>query len=70
MSTGQHYFIEQTDDGRFAVRAKGSERATDIVDTQGAAVELVKQLNPADHPDVERARNTETGGRDKWRSAG
>lgn len=30
MSTGKHYFVEQTDDGRYAVRAKGSQRASDI----------------------------------------
>ena len=69
MPTGQHYFIEQTDEGRFAVRAKGSERASDILESQSAAIERVKELNPDDHPDVERVRDTETGVRDKWRSA-
>ncbi len=68
MSTGKHYFIEQTDDGRYAVRSKGSERASDILDTQRAAIERVKELNPDDHPDIERVRNTDVGGRDKWRS--
>ena len=67
MSTGKHYFIEQTDDGRYAVRPKGSKRAAAILDTQRAAIERAKQLNPNDHPDVERVRNTHVGGRDKWR---
>ena len=69
MSTGKHYFIEQTDDGRYAVSAKGAQRATGILDTQRAAIELVGELNPNDRPDVERVRNTEAGGRDKWRPA-
>ena len=30
MSTDEHYFIEQTEDARFAVRAKGSARASAI----------------------------------------
>ena len=68
MSTGKHYFIEQTDDGRYAVRGKGSQRASDILDTQRQAIERAKELNPNDRPDVERVRNTKEGGRDKWRS--
>jgi uncharacterized protein YdaT len=69
MSTGKHYFIEQTDDGRYAVRAKGSDRASEILDTQREAIERAKELNPDDRPDVERVRNTDVGGRDKWRGS-
>jgi len=68
MSTGRHYFIEQTDDGRYAVRAKGSQRASDIVNTQRQAIQRVKELNPSDHPDVERVRKTRVGEPNKWRS--
>jgi hypothetical protein len=68
MPTDEHYFIEQTDDGRFAVRAKGSEHASALFDTQEKAIAHAKKLNPNDHPDVERVRNTESGGRDKWRA--
>jgi hypothetical protein len=68
MPTDEHYFIEQTDDGRFAVRAKGSTRASAVLATQEEAIARVKELNPNDHPDVERVRNVEAGGRDKWRS--
>lgn len=68
MSTEKHYFIEQTDDGRYAVRGKGSQRASDILDTQREAIERAKELNPDDRPDVERVRNTKEGGRDKWRT--
>jgi hypothetical protein len=43
MSTGKHYFVEQRDDGRYAVRAKGSRRASDILDTQHAAIDRVNR---------------------------
>ena len=67
MSTGKHYFIEENEDGKFAVRAKGSERASRLANTQKEAEKLVKQFNPDDKPDVERVRNTKAGGRDQWR---
>jgi len=65
--TGKHYFIEENADGKFAVRAKGSERASKLFDSQKEAEAHVKELNPDDKPDVERVRNTLTGGRDQWR---
>ena len=68
MSTRKHYFVEQTEDRRYAVRARGSERASEILDTQREAIERVRELNPYDRPDVERVRKTSVGGRDKWRS--
>jgi hypothetical protein len=67
MPTGKHYFIEQTEDRRYAVRAKGSERASGTFDTQREAINHAHELNPDDRPDVERVRNTDAGGRDKWR---
>lgn len=69
MSTGKHYFIEQTDDGRFAVRAKDAEHASAILNTQAEAIARARELNPDDHPDVERVRNVQSGGRDQWRPA-
>ncbi|HZQ42359.1 MAG TPA: DUF2188 domain-containing protein [Acidobacteriaceae bacterium] len=67
MSTGKHYFIEENEDGNFAVRANGSQRASRLADTQKEAEKLVKQFNADDKPDVERVRNTKAGGRDQWR---
>jgi len=64
----KHYFIEQTDDHRYAIRGKGSKRASEVADTQREAIGRVRELNPDDHPDVERVRDTKVGGRDKWRS--
>ena len=69
MSTDEHYYIEKTDDGRSAVRAKASDRASFITATQEEAIARVKELNSNDRPDVERVRNTQTGGRDKWRES-
>lgn len=68
MSTNEHYFIEQTDEGRYAVRSKGSSRASGIFDTQREAIDRAKELNPRDKPDVARVRNTSHGGPDQWRS--
>ena len=69
MSTGKHYFIEQNSDGKFAVRAQDSDRASSLHATQEEAIAEVKRLNPDDHPNVERIRNVSGGGRDQWRSA-
>jgi hypothetical protein len=67
MSTDNHYFVEKNEDEKFAIRAKGSDRASGLFETQ--AIPQVKELNPADHPDVSRVRETLTGGPDKWRKA-
>ena len=69
MSTGKHYFIEQNDDGKYATTAKGASRASGLFDTQKEAIEYAKKLNPDDHPDVERVRNTSVGKPDQWRPA-
>jgi len=69
MSTGKHYFIEQNDEGKFTTTAKGADRASGVFDTQREAIDHAKKLNPDDHPDVERVRNTSGGSPDKWRSA-
>ena len=68
MPTRKHYFVEQRADGRYAVRAKGSKRASTILATQREAIARVNALNATDHPDVERVRNTKVGHRDKWRA--
>jgi Uncharacterized protein conserved in bacteria (DUF2188) len=68
MTTDKHYVIEENDDGKFAVRAKGSQRASGLRNTQKQAEALVKKLSPDDKANVERVRNTTGGGRDQWRS--
>ena len=68
MSTGKHYFIQENENGQFAVRAKSSHRASRLAPTQNEAEKLVRQFNPGDKPDVERVRNNRSGGRDQWRA--
>ncbi len=68
MATDHHYFIEPVEGG-FAVRAKGSERASAVLPTQAEAIARARELNPNDHPDVSRVRQTEGGGPDQWRKA-
>ena len=69
MSNHKHYFIEQTHDGRFAIAAKGSSRASAVLDTQQEAIKRVGELNPNDKPDVQRVRHTKAGQPERWRSA-
>jgi len=69
MSTGKHYYIEQNDHHKYAVRAMNSTRASSLHDTQAQAIAAVKHLNPGDHPNVERVRDTSRGRREQWRSA-
>jgi Uncharacterized protein conserved in bacteria (DUF2188) len=67
MPTQRHYFIEQTKDGRYAVRAAGSIRATFVFETQQEAIEYATKLNPSDHPDVEQVENVASAARGEWR---
>lgn len=60
-------YVEQRPEGDYAVRRAGSERASAVEPTQKEAIERARELNPGHAPHVERVRNTEAGGRDKWR---
>jgi len=55
MPTDEHYFIEQTEDGRFAVRAKGSARASAVLDTQEEG-EIMTANEVAEYLSVDRTR--------------
>jgi hypothetical protein len=61
VTTDKHYFIEENRDGKFAVRAKGSQRASGLLNMQKQAEALVKKLNPNDKPDVESHRSDVDG---------
>ena len=58
-------FIEQHKDGCHSPRRR--ERALAAEPTQDAALEKVRKLESAAAIHVERFRNSEGGGRDKWR---
>jgi len=60
-------FIERREQGDYAVRKPGSERASDVKPTQEGAIERAKELNPDATILVERVRHTEGGSPDKWR---
>lgn len=60
-------FVEQRPEGDYAVRRAGSKRASFVAPTQKEAIEKAREMNPGVAPHVERVRDTEVGGRDKWR---
>jgi hypothetical protein len=60
-------FIERREQGDYAVRKPGSERASAILPTQTKAIERAREMNPNASVHVERVRDTNVGGRDKWR---
>ncbi len=60
-------FIEQREQGDYAIRRPGSERASGVTSTQREAIERGRQIEPNATILVERVRNTNVGGRDQWR---
>lgn len=60
-------FIERREEGDYAVRKPGSERASAVLPTQAEAVERAREIDPDAAVLVERVRDTKVGGRDKWR---
>jgi hypothetical protein len=61
-------FVEQRPEGDWAVRRANSDRASDVLPTQEAAIARAKELEPDATPHVERVRHTDKGGPDQWRS--
>jgi hypothetical protein len=62
-------YIERREQGDYAVRKPGSERASAILPTQAEAIERAREIKPNAAVHVERVRDTTVGGRDKWRKA-
>ncbi|WP_082693697.1 DUF2188 domain-containing protein [Aquitalea magnusonii] len=60
-------YIERRSQGDYAVRKPGSERASDVLPTQGEAINRARELNPDAAIHVERVRNTSVDHPDKWR---
>lgn len=67
MTKKDELFIERRDQGDYAVRRAGSQRASDVLPTQKEAIDRAKELSPGSTPLVERVRHTDKGGPDKWR---
>lgn len=62
-----HLYIERREQGDYAVRRGGSERASAVTSTQGEAINRGRQIAPDAPIHVERVRNTSGGHPDKWR---
>jgi hypothetical protein len=65
MTKGELY-IEKREQGDYAVRRLGSERASAITATRDKAVIRARKINPNAAIFVERDRDTYVGGRDRW----
>jgi Uncharacterized protein conserved in bacteria (DUF2188) len=62
------FFIERREkEGDYVVRRPGSDRASGREDTQAEAIDRAREIDPNATIEVERVRNTNRGGRDKWR---
>jgi hypothetical protein len=61
------FYVEHRDSGNYAVRRGGSDRASAIEPTQREAIERAGKIDPNAPIHVERVRDTNVGGRDKWR---
>lgn len=60
-------FIERRSQGDYAIRRPGAERASGVEPTQAEAINRAGEIAPSATVLVERVRNTNVGGRDKWR---
>jgi hypothetical protein len=64
----EELYVERRDEGDYAVRRPGSERASAVLPTQAEAIDRAKEIDPNAAIHVERVRETTRGGRDKWRN--
>ncbi len=60
-------FVERREQGDYAVRRPNSQRASDVLPTQAAAIARSRKLSPGSTPLVERVRTTTRGHTDQWR---
>ena len=67
MGDSDNLFIERRDEGDYAVRKPGADRASAVEPTQKEAIDRARGLNPDAAIHVERVRNTTGGSPDKWR---
>lgn len=60
-------FIEERDNGDWAVSRAGAKRASAIESSQAKAIARARELEPGAKPHIERVRHTDKGGPDQWR---
>jgi hypothetical protein len=63
-----HFYIERRDDGDYAVRRGGADRASAVEPTQADAIARARQIDSDAPIHVERVRDTSRGHRDQWRN--
>jgi uncharacterized protein YdaT len=68
MNENQTYVVKR-DDGTYGVKWGGADRVSAVTDTQAEAIRRAREIAPGVRPHVERVRDTDVGGRDKWRHA-
>jgi hypothetical protein len=67
MSKNELFIEYREQEGDYAVRRPGAARASATEPTQAEAIDTAREIEPAAAILVERVRNTNVGGRDKWR---
>jgi Uncharacterized protein conserved in bacteria (DUF2188) len=61
-------YVERREEGDYAVRRPGSERASAVEETQAEAIQRAREIEPGAAIHVERVRHTDQGSPDKWRN--
>jgi hypothetical protein len=67
MDRDQLFVERRRPQGDYAVRRPNAQRASDVLPTQGKAIDRARELSPGKAPLVERVRYTDRGKPDKWR---
>jgi len=67
MPKNDQWYVERNDDGKYSAKKGGAQRASAVENTQAAAIERAKEIDPKAPIHVERVRDTDVGSRDKWR---
>jgi len=67
MAKKHELYVERGQQGDYAVRRPGSERASAVAPAQAQAIAQARKLDARAAIHVERARETTVGGRDQWR---
>lgn len=65
---GDVYIERRQKEKDFAIRRKGSQRASAVAPTQAQAIKIAQKMFPGIKPDVSRVRYTKSGKPDKWRN--
>jgi len=60
-------YIERRQEGDYAVKRKGANRASAVEPTQAKAIAKAQEMFPDVKPNVSRVKYTKKGKPDKWR---